>query len=306
LKKDALYWGIVAVFFSFVLMVFWLVYDVWKTGKEKRRAQAVPSIVSTEMITPRDYSELWIVEDDKGKKMVWISEGPFPMGSPEAEGDPDEFPPRVTYLSGFFIDLYEVTGKEFQEFVKGTGFPPAVVPVFQDDLSRITDPDLPVVGVSWDQVKAYCEWSGKRLPTEAEWEKAARGEQTLKWPWGGLSGKELGNVVGEQDGFKYSAPPGSFELGRSPYGVYDMGGNVAEWVQDWYDPAYYAVAPFQDPKGPEKGKHRVYRGGSWNDSLANIRTAKRFAAAPHQASAAIGFRCAKDGTKDGKGAGESD
>ena len=203
-------------------------------------------------------------------------------------------PQHVVFVSAYHIDLHEVTFREFDRFVSETQYQKAVVPVFEDDPSLLTDPDQPAVGVSWVQAKGYCEWADKRLPTEAEWEKAARGEESLVWPWGNSFSAVFLNSEGADDGYVYSAPPGQFEMGRSPYGVYDMAGNVAEWVEDVYDPDYYNDSPFRMPRGPKKGKHRVYRGGSWNDSLVNVRTAKRFAAAPHQAGAAIGFRCAMD------------
>ena len=293
MKKDALYWGIIAIFASFVLMIVWMFYDVWKTGRESRKHQMMEA-VSTETVTEaRDFSGITTVAGEDGKMMAWVPEGPFRMGSQEAEGDLDEFPQRSTYLSAYYIDLYEVTFAEFNTFIEESGFPASSIPVFEDDLSLITSLDQPAVGVSWDQARLYCEWAGKRLPTEAEWEKAAKGEQDMKWPWGNTFEEGLANTLGESDGYQYSASPGQYELGRSPYGLYDMAGNIAEWVEDVYDPHYYETGPFRDPKGPEAGKHRVYRGGSWNDSSANVRTAKRFAAAPHQASAVIGFRCAK-------------
>ena len=294
MKKDALYWGIIAAFASFVRIVIWMIYDVWKTGRESRKHQMTESVQTGTLPEARDFSEIKTIVGEDGKLMVWVPEGPFHMGSQEAEGDPDEFPQRSTYLSAYYIDLHEVTFAEFNMFVEKSGLPAASIPVFQKDLSLITSLDQPAVGVSWDQARFYCEWAGKRLPTEAEWEKAAKGERDWKWPWGNTFQEGLANTLGESDRYQYSASPGQYELGRSPYGLYDMAGNVAEWVQDIYDPNYYEIGPFRDPKGPEAGKHRVYRGGSWNDSSANVRTAKRFAAAPHQASAVIGLRCAKD------------
>jgi formylglycine-generating enzyme len=293
MKKDALYWGIIATFASFVLMIVWMFYDVRKTGRESRKHQMMEAVTTEPLAQARDFSEIDVITGDDGKLMAWVPEGPFRMGSQEAEGDQDEFPQRPTYLSAYAIDLHEVTFAEFNKFTEVSGLPAPSIPVFQDELSLITSADQPVVGVSWDQARFYCEWAGKRLPTEAEWEKAAKGERDLKWPWGDTFEESLANTLGDSDGYRYSAPTGRYELGRSPFGLYDMAGNVAEWVGDVYDPNYYETGPFRDPKGPETGKHRVYRGGSWNDSSANVRTAKRFAAAPHQASAVIGFRCAK-------------
>jgi formylglycine-generating enzyme len=294
MKKDVLFWGIIAIFASFVLMIIWMFYDVWKTDRESRKHQMMEA-VSTEIMTKaRDFSGIKTITGNDGKMMVLVSEGPFRMGSQEAEGDLDEFPQRSTYLSAYYIDLHEVTFSEFNKFIEQSGFPAPTISVFQDDLSLITSEDQPAVGVSWNQARLYCEWAGKRLPTEAEWERAAKGEQDSKWPWGNTFEEGLANTLGESDGYQYSAPPGKYELGRSPYGLYDTAGNVAEWVGDVYDLNYYETGPFRDPKGPEAGKHRVYRGGSWNDSSANVRTAKRFAAAPHQTSAVIGFRCAKE------------
>jgi len=297
MKKDALYWGIIAAFASFLLMMVWFVYDVWKTGREKRLLAGTAVREEPIDLKKRDFSRIKIIQGGDGREMVWIPEGPFSMGSREAEGDIDEMPHHIVYLPGYYIDLKEVTFADYQKFVESVKAAPAVVPVFQDDLSKITAPEQPVVGVSWYQAQNYCDWAGKRLPTEAEWEKAARGEDGFRWPWGESSDVRAANTIGEEDGFRYSAPPGRFEGGRSPYGVYDMAGNVSEWVADAYDPNYYKDSPFRSPKGPQDEKHRVYRGGSWNDSFQNVRAAKRFAAAPHQSSAVIGIRCARDASE---------
>ncbi len=294
MKKDAFFYGVVLAFVAFLLMIISLAFEAWRSGESSRRAKSLQTekaIVTTEV---HDFTSLKIVPGPDGIPMVLVPEGTFLMGSQPVEGDSDEIPQRTIYLSSYSIDLYEVTHAKYTDFLKATRRPPPVIPVFSDDLFLIIKPELPVVGVSWEDAKAYCTWLGKRLPTESEWEKAARGERGFKWPWGNVFGEGLANATGQQDGYKYTAPPGKFEQGRSAFGLYDAAGNVAEWVSDWYDPAYYQKGPFRDPKGPDTGKHRVYRGGSWDDSSSGVRTAKRYAAAPHQTSAVIGFRCAMD------------
>ena len=294
MKKDALFYGVVLTFIAFVLMIVSLVFEAWRSGRSSKLAQSIQTQKTPVKGEVRDFSDLKIVTEADGTPMVFVPEGPFPMGSPPVEGDPDEMPQRTIYLSSYYIDLYEVPSVKYNAFVKATRTQPPAVPVFSDDLSLITRPELPIVGVSWQEAKSYCTWVGKRLPTEAEWEKAARGERGFMWPWGNAFGESMANTAGEEDGYKYTAPPGRFEQGRSSYGLYDAAGNVAEWVSDWYDQGYYLEGPFRDPKGPDSGKHRVYRGGSWNDPAVGVRAPKRYAAAPHQTSAVIGFRCAKD------------
>lgn len=295
MEKDALYYGILVAFVSFVLMIVFFVYDAWKSNRLATKIRTITAGQVQQGQRPlQDFSRFKTITGKDGAGMVLIPEGPFEMGSLPSGGDPDEMPLHAVYLLAFYIDLTEVTQAQFSQFSFAMGYPKPVVPVFQEELSLITRPDLPVVGVSWDAAKSYCQWVGKRLPTEAEWEKAAGGDQSNKWPWGNDPVEKAVNLLGEEDGYNYLAPPGQFILGRSPYGLYDMAGNAAEWVSDGYDPHYYKEAPFKIPKGPEKGKFRVYRGGSWNDSLVNLRVAKRFAAAPHQTSAVIGFRCAMD------------
>ena len=295
MKKDALYYGILVAFISFFLMIVFFIYDAWKSHQLSKQIRSKKSEQAQQSPVPRlDFSRFKTIQGEDGAEMVLIPEGPFQMGSLPGNGDSDEMPQHAVYLPAFYIDLKEVTQAQFAQFSSATGYPKPVVPVFQEELSLITRPDLPVVGVPWDAAKDYCQWAGKRLPTEAEWEKAAGGDQSYKWPWGNNAAEKAANLLGEDDGYKYLSPPGQFESGRSPYGLYDAAGNASEWAADWYDADYYKMAPFKVPKGPEKGKFRVYRGGSWNDSLVNARVAKRFAAAPHQTSAVIGFRCAND------------
>ncbi len=294
IKKDALFYGLVAAFVAFVLMVVFMLYAMVQSRAVSRLAGQTGSRPAEAVQTEQwDFSRLQIAAQDDGSEMVLVPAGPFLMGSPPVEGDQDEMPQRGVFVKAFWIDLYEVTFRQYAAFAKATRAPQPVIPVLQDDPAKLMAPEQPVVAVRWTDANNYCAWLGKRLPTEAEWEKAARGERGVKWPWGNAFGPGLANNQGEEDGFRYTAPPGSFPKGRSPYGLYDASGNVAEWVGDWYDDKYYLGAPFESPTGPETGKHRVYRGGSWNDTPSDVRTAKRFTAAPHQTSAVIGFRCAR-------------
>lgn len=304
MKKDSLMWGTLLVFATFFLMIVFFMFTTWKTNQDaderRARAKAGPPALVTAPI--KDFSDLKLIRGEDGAEMVFIPPGPFMMGSPSNQGNSDERPQHAAFLPGFYIDIKEVTQEKFAVFSKATRMPMPVIPVFEDDLGKITRPELPVVGLSWVMAGVYCEWADKRLPTEAEWEKAAGGEASLKWPWGGDPARGSANLRGDEDDFQYLAPPGSFESGRSPYGLYDMVGNAAEWVADWYDPDYYSEAPFQNPKGAEepagKLKYRVYRGGSWDDSMVIARVAKRFPAAPHQTSAVIGFRCVRSAGED--------
>jgi formylglycine-generating enzyme required for sulfatase activity len=299
IKKDALFYGMVLAFVAFVLMLVFMGYAIMQSRTSSRLAAQTTSQPAAVVQAERwDYRGLRFATGDDGAEMVLVPAGPFLMGSPPGEGDQDETPQRGVFVDAFWIDLYEATFAQYAKFSAATRAPRPVIPVLQDDPAKLMASEQPVVAASWAQARDYCRWLGKRLPTEAEWEKAARGERGVKWSWGNAYGPGLANLQGEEDGYQYTAPPGAFPQGRSAYGVYDMAGNVAEWVADWYDPKYYLGAPFEFPTGPDSGKHRVFRGGSWNDTPSDVRTAKRFTAAPHQTSAVIGFRCAKDVDSD--------
>ena len=222
----------------------------------------------------------------------------------------DEKPAHTITLSHFSIDRYEVTNKQFAAFIKATNYITAAeyptAPEFSDginwrhpegigsDISQRSD--HPVVYVSWDDAQAYCAWQNKRLPTEAEWEKSARGNAGHMWPWGQDYAAKHANLWDPEDGYPSTAPVGSFENGVSPYGIYDLAGNVWEWCADWYSEKYYANSPEQDPQGPATGRFKILRGGSWTSQIGTLRTINRFKLLPQDRSSPIGFRCAQSMT----------
>ncbi|MEK7288826.1 MAG: formylglycine-generating enzyme family protein, partial [Planctomycetota bacterium] len=199
-------------------------------------------------------------------------------------------PEHVVYLDAYFIDKYEVTNEQFNKFVDQTGY--RMGRCLND--SRFNRPNQPVVGVTWDDAVAYATWAGKRLPTEAEWEKAARGTDRRLWPWGNKFDKAKCNVwESGVAGLRETKPVGSFADGKSPYGCYDMAGNVWEWCADYYDQNYYPVSPSKNPTGPETGQQRVVRGGGLLYFGHYARCAARYRVPPYAQSPQIGFRCAK-------------
>jgi len=236
--------------------------------------------------------------DPAYEAMVFIPAGQFNMG--DREGGYDEHPERKVSLAGFYMDRYEATFAQFYNFMAVTGHrKPRLVGylgnVETEDLPLFMKPLHPVIGVSWDDAVDYCRWKGKRLPTEAEWEKAARGEDHRKWPWGNQQDPSNANLLGDDDGFRYTSPVGHFKRDKSPYGIYDMAGNAMEWVSDWYQEDYYRILPISNPAGPSAGDYRVIRGTSWNDSVDHARTTSRFKMFPEYRDVTTGFRCAKSG-----------
>jgi len=217
-----------------------------------------------------------------GAEMVKVAGGPFTMG--DDEGEPDERPAHEVRVKGFWIDRTEVTFRQYDRCVsEGYCRVPTVA-------GRVKDKRLPVTGVNWFDAMDYCKWAGKRLPTEAEWEKAARGTDGRNYPWGEKPDCTLANFRECEIG--HPLPVGTYPGGASPCGALDMAGNVWEWVADWYDPRYYKTSPRTDPRGPAAGKYRVVRGGSWTRYMAGMRSADRGGFTPQTRADDIGFRCA--------------
>ena len=227
--------------------------------------------------------------DSLDRQMVLVPAGKFTRGS--TLGD-DEKPVRQIALNAFYMDKYEVTVGQYARYLEVTGMeePP--------DWSIMNQPQhqrRPVVNVSWEDAVNYCKWAGKRLPTEAEWEKAARGTDGRIYPWGNEAPTRLHANYGRKDWDDHLAlsPVGSFEAGKSPYGIYDMAGNAWEWVFDWYEHDYYKKSPEKNPIGSAKGEGKVVRGGSWLYVSEFLRSAHRFDAQPTNRLFGYGFRCAK-------------
>jgi eukaryotic-like serine/threonine-protein kinase len=233
-------------------------------------------------------------------EMAWIPEGPSWVGCDPSTPDPfgescreDELPFHDVYLSNFLIDRTEVPFNKYRECVRAG----ICTPSRYDD-SPLSGNRQPVIGVSRQDADTYCKWADKRLPTEAEWEKAARGPQGYIYPWGNQWNPEACNWDdnGLYDGYDMTAPVTSFRKGASPYGVLNMAGNVWEWVSDFYDPNYYASSPVLDPQGPDSGELSLLKGGAWKWDFweSKMRTFHRNSALGYGYSDHVGFRCAKD------------
>jgi formylglycine-generating enzyme required for sulfatase activity len=272
-------------------------------------SHAVPIKKDKTILNPKD-----------GTEVVWVPTGVFLMGTNEDQlaawliahpGDKrdwfnDELPQRRVYLDGYWIYKTEVTVAQYRTFCQATGcaMPQAPPWDWQDD--------HPVVNVSWEDANAYAQWAGAALPTEAQWEKAARGTDGRLYPWGNAwppparagnfadqackrSGQypNLIFIDGYDDGYVNTSPVGGFPAGVSPHGCLDMEGNVGEWCTDWCDYDYYRNAPSRNPIGPATGKYRAVRGGGWDDGYTprSIRAAYRPRYTPTDRYHFIGFRC---------------
>ena len=221
--------------------------------------------------------------------MVVVPAGEFMMGS--AAGDSDEQPEHKVHVDAFSMDVYEVTVGQYAAFLQAKGIDP---PSDWKTMNQSAHQKRPIANVDSTDASAYCKWAGKRLPTEAEWEKAARGTDGRIYPWGNDPPTPLHANFGKTEWSNHGvlAPVGSFESGKSPYGIYDMAGNVWEWVSDWYDYNYYKSSPSLNPTGPSSGGTKVIRGGAWNSNPRAMRSSNRSLISPTD-QGLDGFRCAK-------------
>jgi gamma-glutamyl hercynylcysteine S-oxide synthase len=280
-------------------------------------------VISVTMLASTSHAEESLIP----KEMVYVGHGPSVMGMDKeepadlgrkltaydrrmktpwsAEALNDEGPAHMVFLDSYLIDKYEVSNKDYGDFIRTKGHP---APAYWDD-PRLNKPEQPVVGVNWEDAKTFCEYRGKRLPTEAEWEKAARGPKANLYPWGNDFDPAKVNYGKNYDA---TMPVDSYPEGASYYGLFNMAGNVFEWVSDWYDPHYYGrLETMVNPSGPANpvwmggtgtyidrltvGEKRVIRGGSWIAPDSTVRATHRFWNHPRNNSygVGLGFRCAK-------------
>jgi formylglycine-generating enzyme required for sulfatase activity len=229
-----------------------------------------------------------------GMVMVFVPPGTFPMGalSTDDQAEGDESPQHNVNLDSFWIDQTEVTNGQYAQCMEARE---CRIPLSRTSFTRNPYLDVdefnnyPVIFVSWQDAKAYCEWAGRRLPTEAEWEKAARGDAETLYPWGDDLDCSRANFIGCQGD---TAGVFDYPDGTSPYGALNMAGNVWEWVADWYYRDYYEISPLEGPEGPDNATFRVIRGGSWLDEAASLRVSNRDWFFPENARYNVGFRCA--------------
>lgn len=236
---------------------------------------------------------------------VFVPAGPLLLGA--AENDPDanprEQPQYTAYLSAFWIDQTEVINRHYRQCIAaGVCRSPANCFTEESDLTDEARSQFPVVCVTWQDAQDYCQWAGRRLPTEAEWEKAARGPSGWRYPWGAAAPNCQRANFDQGNGacVPGSAVAGHYSLGASPYGALEMAGNAAEWTADWYDEDYYTYTVEDNPQGRFTDTTRTVRGGSWSSTAAEIRTTARFGLDPDTVSSRLGFRCAQSAA-GGKG-----
>lgn len=229
-----------------------------------------------------------------GAPMVLVPAGEFVMGSDK--GDEDEAPVHRVYLNAFYIDKFEATNGRFAKYVETIQSEPPWG--FADKETAVVHAERPVRWVNWMDAMGYCLWLGKRLPTEAEWEKAARGTDERVYPWGNDLPTPVHAVYGlKEGGAETVSVIGNHHMGQSPYGVQDLAGNLYEWVMDWYAEDFYSSfinGPAINPRGPSEGTVKVQRGGSYINTPYRLRSSFRTKGDPAEQDPNVGFRCAQD------------
>jgi len=262
--------------------------------------QLTESLLHLPIVMAPGYIYLPIVLDTGDRsEVILIPAGTFLMGcdgsNPARACRPSNQHLHFVYLDAYFIDKYEVTNARYQVCVEAGG---CTEPSQRNSATRVhyygnpAYANYPVVSVNWYQAAEFCAWAGKRLPTEAEWEKAARGNEDSRWyPWGDkLPDATLANftnIIGD------TTPVGTYPGNTSVYGVMDMAGNVWEWVNDWFDFYYYRVSPYENPQGPSTGEYKGRRGGTWNETAYRARSDYRSINLPEKAENSNGFRCVR-------------
>jgi formylglycine-generating enzyme required for sulfatase activity len=231
------------------------------------------------------------------REMVHFSAGEFEMGSPDDIGKKNEHPKHKVYLNAFYLDRFEVTFADFEAYLAAHLKKYPTITGWVDRKVRADMVNKPIFGLQWKRCRNYCEWREKRMPTEAEWERAAKGTRNSIYPWGNeppdKTRANFGHCCFVNKG-KVHTEIGHYERGMTAEGIFDMGGNVAEWVSDWYDKKYYKTAPYKNPRGPKKGKYHVIRGGAWNSLPMYLRSSSRYGESDGKDYYGIGCRCAKD------------
>jgi eukaryotic-like serine/threonine-protein kinase len=255
-----------------------------------------PTETPTQTLTPLPVAGSTKTSPNDDMVMVYVPEGDFSMGN---DAIADEKPVHTVTLSAFWIDQTEVTTAMYMACEKAKVCQkPSLSGSYSHEwyYGNLKYANYPVVFVSFVDARDYCTWVGRRLPTEAEWEKAARGTDSRIYPWGNTAPNcSLANFTSNgRTCFGDPASVGSYPNGSSPYGALDMAGNVSEWVNDHYDPGYYSVSPQNNPPGSDKSDYRVVRGGSWYTDDNSLRITNRYFENPFNSYSTLGFRCASD------------
>ncbi len=288
---------------SLTVSFFFLTFEFLNVGPAWGAMEEAPPAVDAHLNAIASFA--------KGAPMVSIPGGWFLMGTNREDGsrhsfeknyDNTEFPQRRIWMDAFHIDQYEVSLGEFLAFLQMNGrmVSPELRNLIWHLISVHFIPDQalapwPALYVTWDEAQTFCIKSRKRLPSEAEWEKAARGTTGKIFPWGKQDPSPNLAIFGAYHVHEIPlvANVDSYPEGKSEWGVYHLAGNIAEWVNDWLGPDYYPIMPERNPPGPKMGRYKSVRGGSWKSLPAMLRGATRGGAFPDERSATIGFRCAK-------------